>query len=201
MALKTVVGGRDTDSFCTLEESLAFISLLGIDTTEWENQEDENKEYCLQLAAQAMEYFPWRGKRVFCGQALVFPRDCQDNVYIYPTEIKQAQAQIAFNVIFRALQALATQPTEDGPQSDSRVTRVSLGGMLEVAFSSDPAKTGTFLDRLTRSLQFPIYLAVVKWTSQVRGGIVTDAVDDAPCLTTTTTTTITSTTSTTVTSP
>jgi hypothetical protein len=198
MAIKTAVGGRESNSFCNASEADDYIALLGIDTTAWDDQDDDQKDYCLQLAAQALDLLPWRGQRVYCGQALCFPRSFQDDMGMVPDEVKQAQAQIAFNVIFRALQSIATQPTEDGPQSDSRVQRVSLGGMLDVWFSSDPAKTGTLLDRLTRSLQFPIYLAIQRFTSQVRGGTVTDGLAEAVCLTTTTTESTTSTTSTTM---
>jgi hypothetical protein len=199
MALELAVGGRQTESFCSAEEADAYIALLGMDTTSWDALETAAKEFRLKLAAQVMDYLPWRGLRPYCGQALCFPRTCQDDVTRYPDEVKQAQAQLAFNLIHRALQALAEQSPDDGLVSASRVTQVSLGGLLSVSFSGDPAKAGTLLDRITNSIQFPVYLALTRYTSQIRGGTVKD-VDIVTCSTTTTSTSTTSTTTTSTTS-
>lgn len=186
MALKTAVGGRESNSFCTVAEADAALVLLGQEEgatapADWSALSQGQKEFRLQLAAAAMSFFPWRGTRVYCGQALPFPRDCQDDVTVVPDEIKVAQAQIAYNVIH---QALKSEPAMDGDEnplegSDLRVTQVSLGGLLTVAFSGEPAKAGTILDRLVKSLQFPIYLALQKFTSQVRGGIIGNAPESA----------------------
>lgn len=199
MGLITIVGGRESNSYCTLKEGAVFIALLGVDLTAWENLEQAQQEFCFVLAAQAMHYFPWTGRRAYCGQALDFPRTSQDNVTVYPEEIKQAQAQIAFNVIFRALQALANQPSEGATTDLSKVRQVSLGGLLSVSFDNMAAKGGTIMDMLTRSLQFPIYMAVTRWVSQFRGGVVGDAEEETCSTTTTSTSTTTSSTTSTTT--
>ena len=182
MALRVAVGGRESNSFCTVEEADAAITLLqsseGADApADWIALSQGQKEFRLQLATAALSYFLWRGKRVYCGQALPFPRDCQEDVTVIPDEVKTAQAQIAYTVIHQALKSEPVMTGTENPLEGSnlRVTQVSLGGLLSVTFSGDPAKAGTILTRLVQSLEFPIYLALAKFTTQVRGGIVGDA--------------------------
>jgi len=209
MALRTAVGGRESNSFVTLEEADEIIVLLpddpGTEPAEGEGEEPDvpgtgwlglteaQKEFRLILAASAMDFLMWRGRRPFCGQALCFPRTCQDDIDIVPDEIKQLQVFLAYSVIDRALSA--RPDIEDGEVGTDRVTSVSLGGMLSVSFGGDATKTGTLLDRLVKSPQFPGYLLVSKFMCQVRGRV---AGEEFECSTTTTTTsTSTSTTTTT----
>lgn len=211
MALRTAVGGRESNSFVTVEESDAIVILFPDDPgaepveaetgppvveavpgTGWLGKTEDQKEFRLVLAAHAMDLLMWKGRRVYCGQALCFPRTCQDNVGMNPEEIKQLQVFIAYSVIDRAL--AARPEIADGEVGSDRVTSVSLGGMLAVSFGGDVTKTGTLLDRLVKSPQFPGYLMVMRYVTQVRGRVVTG--DEFVCSTTTTSTTTTSTTTT-----
>lgn len=199
MALRTAVGGRESNSFVTLKEGLAILATLpdSPDDSGFSDAETAQQELCLSLAAQAMDYLPWRGLRVFCGQALPFPRTCQDVRTVIPDEIKVCQVFIAHSVVWRALQA--RPEIADGGVSTSRVTSVSLGGMLSVSFSGDAAKAGTIMDRLTQSAQFPAYLMVNRYLSQVRGRMTPRDGEEYQCITTTTTTSTTTTTTSTTT--
>ena len=181
MALLTPVGGRESNSFCTLAEAEASLLLyVSEDGTtlpaDWDALKEPQKEYRLLLAVAALAYFPWRGKRVYCGQALPFPRDFQEDHTIVPQDIKDAQALIVYHAIHQAMKG---RPDEEGTENplegaDLRVTQVSLGGMLAVALSGDPAKAGTIIEWLVKTALFPIYLQLAKYTSQVRGGVIED---------------------------
>jgi len=210
MALYTAVGGRESNSFVTLEEADTLVASLPDDPgtepvsgeggepdtpgTGWLGLTEDQKEFCLITAAQAMDYLPWRGLRVYCGQALCFPRTCQDNRGMVPDEFKLCQVFIAHSVIMRAM--LARPEIADGEISTSRVTSVSLGGMLSVAFSGDAAQAGTILDRLVKSPQFPAYLLMNRYLTQVRIRVPSPLGTLVTCSTTTTTSSTSSTTTT-----
>jgi len=187
MALITTVGGADSDSYVTLVEAEATLKKFYPEQYEqWVDIEtDEEREVLLRGSAELMGYLPLRGRKVYCDQALHFPRmlrrDPDDAVYdSIPDGIKECQAQIAFNVLFRA--SLSNAAVEDGAVSGSRVTQVSLGGgLLMVSFSGDNETSGTILDRITRSVNYQSYLSIKKFLSQVRGGIVEDEGYNEPC--------------------
>lgn len=201
MALKTQVGGRDSDSFITVTEADAYLSSGPDDITAWNNLSVAEKELRLKLSAQAIGLLRCRGRQIYCGQALAFPRSCQDVSHSIPEEVKEAQAWIAYSVIHRGLANRPTDITED--VSGSEVSQVMLGGLLMVSFRGSPLSGGSDFERLVRSANFPVYMKLKRWITQVRGGSVmaTDDDDYPTCSTTTTTTstTTTTTTSTTIT--
>ena len=187
MSLIKKVGGKESNSFVTLTEADDIIEGDGFpdDAGEWEDLEDEAKEYRLRLGADLMSSLPLKGNRVFCGQALCFPRDHQVNVHLIPDEVKETQCFVAYAVVHRGL---ASRPeTTDEPESGARVKSVSLGGLLSVSFDGTPATTGTSLDKVIRSSQFPAYLAMTKHLTQFRGSTVRPEDELAACMTTTTT--------------
>jgi len=184
MALKTTVGGRYSDSFVTVDEAETYLSGLYEELGSWDDLETGAKEYRLRLAAKIMNMLPLRGRRVYCGQALAFPRTIQQEYEIIPEEVKQIQAEISYNVVHRAM---ISQPgISEGEVSASRVTEVSLGGLLGVKFDGKPATTGTLLEAVVRSVSFPIWMQVQPYVSQIRGR--QPPADADECLTTTTTT-------------
>jgi len=195
--LITKIGGAESNSFVTVSEADSIVASLPDDSSGWEDLSTSGKEYRLVLAARLMSYLPWSGRKAFCNQALCFPRNIQSNVKEIPQEVKEAQVFIAYSLIHRALAARPTSVTEE--ETGMNVKSVSLGGLLSVSFSGDPILNGTTLEKLVRSTQFPAYLGVSRYTTQVRGGTVIPA-EDETCSTTTTTTSTTSTTTTSTTS-
>lgn len=199
MILKCVVGGRDTNSFVTATEADTIIVDQPDDVTEWFDLSDDQKAYRLVLAAQLMGYLPWAGLQIYCGQALCFPRRVRGVVVGYPDAIKQAQVQMAYSVVHRGL---ANRPDIDEATASNWATSVNIGGLLSLSFGGKPPAGGSILDQITRSAQFPIYLLVKQYLSQVRGGSIaeTDDADYPSCSTTTTTSSTSSTSSSTSTS-
>jgi hypothetical protein len=192
--LITHVGGKESNSFISLNEADALIEQLPDDPTEWENLEDTQKEYRLVIAANVLGMLQLRGWKCYEGQALCFPRTSQlaGTRGTIPESVKLAQLEIAYNVVHRALN---TRPDlAEGPINPSRVTQVSLGGLLSVAFSGDSAKAGTFLDSLVKSASFTVYARLKPWIAQIRGRVVGNL---KGVTLSTTTTTVTETTTTT----
>jgi hypothetical protein len=184
VALKTKIGGRESDSFITVAEADAFLGVDYPDAVDsWDALSDTEKEQMLRTAAQLMGYLSWKGRRIYCGQALPFPRVCESSRFLIPTEVKRAQALIAYSVVFRSFQS--RYAPSGGDESASRVTQVSLGGLLSVSFAGSPATSGNVLDRIVRSVQYPIFAELRKFLTQIRGGSVSKT---PQCSTTTTTT-------------
>lgn len=186
MSLKIIKGGRDSESFITVAEADALLADLPDDPAEWEALSEADKEYRLILSAQVLGLLPWRGRQTYCGQALCWPR----SVYQHgiPAEVKEAQAQVAYTVIHRGLAQLPDSASEDPSMSDLK--SVSLGGILSVTFATDGGLSGgTMLDRLVGSIQFPVYMRLKRWLSQMRWGTILETTDDEypTCSTTTTT--------------
>lgn len=194
MSLITKIGGRESNSFVTLDEADDLITSEGFpdSSDEWEDLEDGQKEYRLKMAAQMMSFLPLKGDRVFCGQSLCFPRTVQNDVHSIPDEVKETQCFIAYSVIHRGLVNRPESASEG--ESGSRVSSVSLGGLLSVSFAGSPVTTGSALDRMIRSSQFPAYMTMSKFLTSFRGGTVKNADELTPCMTTTTTTSTTTTT-------
>lgn len=196
MSLKTSVGGRDSDSFITVAEADAFIAKGPDDTAEWSALTTAGKEYRLRLAAQAIGMLPWRGYQTYCGQNLCWPRRVDGEHLCCPCEVKEAQAFVAYSVIHRGLSNRPSSVTEE--ETGDRVSNVSMvSGLLQIAFAGTPVKGGTLLDQIIRSAQFPVYLKLKRFLSQVRiwSTPETDDEDYPQCSTTTTTSTSTTTTS------
>jgi hypothetical protein len=189
MSLIVKVGGRESNSFTTLAEADEIILAEGFpdDSAEWEDLEEEAKNYRLILGAEIMCKLPLGGLRVYCGQALAFPRTNQVNDHIIPLEVKETQCFLSYSVIHRGLAARpdAASETETG----ANVKSVSLGGLLSVSFEGRPIENGTVLDKAIRSSQFPAYMRMKRYMQSFRGVSVRDADELATCRTTTTTST------------
>lgn len=196
MSLRTSAGGRDTESFVSVAEADTFIAALPDDPTKWTALSTEEKEYRLILAAQIVGMLPNRGRKIYCGQALAYPRSGQggDGTTI-PEIIKEVQAQLAYSVVHRGLAKL---PDVEDDASGPAIKSVSLGGLLSVTFASGPLSRGSLLDQMISSIQFPVYLRLKRYLSQFRWGSIkqTSDTDYPTCSTTTTTTTTTSSSST-----
>ncbi len=192
MALDVHVGGATAESFVTVAEADTIVTTLPDDSAAWLALTSAQKEYRLKLAAALFGYMPIRGRKVYCTQALPFPRNVQGNVHVIPDDVKETQVFLAYSVIHRGLENRPTDVTE--AESGAAVSQVSLGGMLSVAFSGSAVKSGSQLDKIMRSPQSPAYLMMKRWLSQVRGRTVPNA-DEYTCSTTTTTTTSSTTTS------
>lgn len=201
MSLRTSVGGRDTVSFISVVEADAYISALPDDPTDWTALSTADKEYRLILAAQVIGMLPNRGRKIYCGQALAYPRSGQggDGTTI-PAVIKEVQAQLAYTVVHRGLAKL---PDIEDDASGPAIKSVSLGGLLSVTFATGSLSGGSLLDRIISSVQFPVYMRLKAFLSQFRWGSIkqTDDSDYPTCSTTTSTTTTTSSSSTTTTVP
>lgn len=179
MALITTIGGATSDSYITLVEAVALLKVSFPEQyEEWTDLEEEMQEALLRGACDVISYLSLRGKKVYCEQALSFPRmllrDAEDVVYdSIPNGVKSAQAEIAFNVLYRA--SLSGAEVAEGEVAGSRVTQVSLGGgLLMVSFAGDNETSGTMLDRVTRSINHRTYLALRRHLTQFRGGYVED---------------------------
>ncbi len=190
MALFIKVGGRETDSYITASEADGYISNLPEDATLWNALSIANKEYRLILSAQIMGLLPWRGIKIYRGQALSFPRSIQGRYTAknIPDEVKKAQAQIAYSAIHRAL---LERPDIAEGTGNTKVSKVSLGGgSLSVSFTTDKGSGGSTFDIFMRTTHWPIYALLKQFLVQVRGRVILNA-DEAVTLSTTSTTTTT----------
>lgn len=190
MSLIVKVGGRESNSFVTLAEANAIMEVIFSEAefVVWDDLEDSQKEYRLKLAARMIETLPYRGWRAYCGQSLCFPRTTQHNVKVIPEEVKETQCFVALNIIHKGL---SSRPSPDEAESGALVSSVSLGGLLGVKFTGDDPTTGTGLDQIIRSSQFPAYVRMRRYSTQFRGGTVRNEDNMPTCSTTTTTTTTT----------
>lgn len=182
MALVTVAGGRDSNSFVSVEEADAIILTLPDAGTEWSALTTAQKELRLKLAADAMNYLPFRGRKIYVGQALSWPRS-GFGPKMLPQEVKDVQVFIAYSVIHRALANRAdVSESSSGPSLRS----FSLGGMLSASIGDSLQKKG-LLDAITDSTQFPATLILSRYLTAFRGRSVPNTDDDdAPVLSTTT---------------
>jgi hypothetical protein len=112
-----------------------------------------------------------------------------------PDEVKESQVFVAYSVVHRALANRPESVVEAA--AGSRVTRVSLGGLLSVGFSGEPIAAGSYMDKMVRTTHFPAFLKMKRWLTQVRGG--QPETEEPTCSTTTTSTTSTTITTTTTT--
>ncbi len=190
MALKCVIGGRDSESFVTVAEATVLAAGLPDGTTVWSTLTTAEKELRLKLAAQVMSYLPFRGKRLYRGQALTWPRSGFGNKVV-PKAVKEAQVFIAISVIHRALANRGAVSDSVGPS----VTSVSLGGLLSVSFGAG-FQRGSALDAVTDSANFPAILGLSQYLTQIRGRVIPAEEDATELLSTTTTTSTTGTTTT-----
>jgi len=147
MALNTTVGSKTANSFCTVVQADAYIAASlwsASDKALWTALSDSEVEALLKLAAIMMCGMGWIKYPVYKKQALPFPRwyvdDDGNDVYVndddstvgIPDAIKKAQAYIAFDVVYRALQD-RTSPG-DGVAGEA-IERLSLFGDVSIGFS------------------------------------------------------------------
>lgn len=180
MSLNVKVGGVETDSFITVAEADAYLADLPDDDTAWNTLTVTEKELRLEMAAQLMGNLKWRGQRVYKNQGLCFPRSIQGyhatiHRHYIPEDIKKAQAFVAYSIIHRALENRPSSVTDE--ELEGRINQVSLGGLLTVSVAGSGTTSGSYLDKLVKDAQFPLYLIVKKWVIQVRGRMVRDPED------------------------
>lgn len=193
MALNILVGRSYSDSLVTVLEADAIIASLPDSTEEWKGLSTTEKEYRLKLGIQMLGMLPLRGRRAYELQALCFPRTCQADVEIIPDAAKRAQVAIAYQVVHRGLN---NRPEIGADDSYGRLTKMSLGGLLNFSLGDKPLTGGNFLDAIIRSVHFSIYVDLKQYISQVRGRSILNADEDFYHTLSSTTSTSTSTTST-----
>lgn len=186
MSLIIKVGGKETNSFITVEEADELVALLPDGDTVWSELTPAEKEYRLKLAAHMIGYLRLRGMRAYQGQRLCFPRTHQTNVRTIPTEVKEAQAFIAVSVVHRGLENRPSDPAAKETTND--ISRLSLGGALSVSFHKGKTRPSDSLSKMIQSAQFPALIGMKPHLTQVKGVI---CGSDTVTLSTTTTTTTT----------
>jgi hypothetical protein len=196
MALNTLIGRKNSNSFITIDEADSILVNLPDDVTDWDALSDTEKEYRLILAAHLMGMLGLRGRKAYKFQKLCFPRTSQEDfgleVTIIPDEAKRMQAAIAYSVVHRGL---ANRPSVTTDETYGRVNRFSVGGILHWGTGSAPLTGGTLLDAVIRSTHFNIYLEFKPYLTQISGGVILNADEvDYHTLSSTTTTSSTSTT-------
>lgn len=184
MALNTRVGDPSSDSFVTVTEADVILQAGPDDDSEWAGLTVAEKELRLRLAASAMSSLAFSGRRCYARQALCFPRG-KWGCRTIPTEIKEAQAFIAYSVVHRGLLG---RPVITAKGAVTGVKSVALGGMLAVTFGNQASTS--VLDEMTASTQFPILMRLQRFLTQIRGG----SVGEEPTWSTTTITTVSTTT-------
>ena len=200
MPLHTKIGGRETNSYITIVEADTILTKLPEDDTTWLELPDEDKEDRLIMAFNVMDMLPFVGNRIYVGQAASFPRDFQATyglgLKVIPQIVKDAQAQIAFSVIHRAL---VDRPAVSEGVGGTRVSRISLGGLLSVSFVNQSTEGASSFDVFLKTIHWPIFAKLMPYMTSMRGGVVINLVDEPTLSTTTTSTSTTSTTTSTTT--
>ena len=176
MSLDTTVGGVDAESYITLEESDNLVTQLPDDPSEWLSLYPEDKEYRLFLAAQAMRFMKWKGRKDSLDQALSFPRTVQSDTTKIPEEIKLAQMFLAYSLIHRGLESRQDMTdktvSSEGPRTLSQLTLKSLSIAFASAESQTTGESGTSLQDMISNVQFPVMLGASKYLAQFRGWVV-----------------------------
>ena len=185
MYLSTTPGASDSTSFIDVVEADEFIEAMPVDFDTWVDLSDIEKEFRLQLAADAMDAeFCFMGYRAYENQRLCFPRaGCQERFGIsleeIPEDVKQAQAYIACEIINRSLLARQETTVDAGDESDAQVSMVSIKG-VSVQFI-DPSTRGAV--RLTSNLadiiedkHSIVYLLLSKYITQIKTRPISTAV-------------------------
>ena len=177
MALDTTVGSATADSMATLEEMETYLQIffvgdpaldtfLGLDTP--------IREEMARQAARFFGYLPLRGDLVYVEdpiQSMPFPRTCQTDTTIIPTEVKEAQAEIMFTIIYRTVLAQSVS-VASGAATNAQVKKFSLGGLLSIEFAQKGDNSGSILEQFTRSISSLTWLKLQKYITQVRGGVI-----------------------------
>lgn len=165
-------------------------TVLGLTVGEYESASlDAQKEYLLMLSALLIGRLPLKGKRVYTGQALDFPRTSQSDVTEIPDAVKEAQAIIASMVILPNMQNHSQWSSDlNMPSSlrESSVSRVQVAGIMTVDMTSSSnlltqaSLQSSPVNLLLRSADvycLPVYLRMRPYLSQFKGGVI-NSIDD-----------------------
>ena len=172
MALVITPGSPDADSMATVDEANIYISgnFPEEDVEIWDALELSKKEQLLRLGAEVMGYLPFRGYKMYIGQTMVFPRNLFPSI---PQIVKNAQIELTMNV---ALRAELVQPSiATGAESSSKISQVSLAGIISVSFDEEGDASGSLLDQLVRNINLSTFAGLRKYLTSIRGGTIGNA--------------------------
>ena len=169
MALITTIGAPDSDSMVTVAEADAYIAenFADSDIAVWDDFALLKKEQVLRIGAEIMGYLPFRGHRVYINQAMVFPRTTATGI---PQVVKNAQIELTMNVVIRA--ALTQPAITSGAESASKISQVSLAGIISVSFEEEGDTSGSLLDQLVRNINLSTFAGLRRYLTSIRGGVI-----------------------------
>jgi len=189
MALDVSIGGSSSESYATVTELDAYLPAMYGAThagvVVFVALATAAKEQRLKLAALMMNTMPWRGAKASRDQRLEFPRwwrtddeydyvsededyfinysDITENAPTTPTEIKNAQCEIAYQVVDHIL---SLDPLSFPEQT---IKSFELGGSLAIEFFGSVDSPNLSKNNLS-SLDI-IYAHVGKWYKRITGGV------------------------------
>lgn len=190
MALITTVGGNDSNSYATVEESDSYLELMyrGEIPASWDELDEPDKENRLIIAALLMNQFSWRGEKACRDQNLSFPRwwrtddehdlmaDDEDTFINYsdipdgtgpvtPAEVKYAQTELAYQVVSHILQL------DPLAFPEKEIKMFELGGSLGIEFFGNSSNPAMFAKAKLTSLDV-VYAYLGKWLERIGGAVV-----------------------------
>lgn len=74
MEIITTPASHKSNSYLTLAQAETYLNDYGRTNAEWDNLSDNQKKFALILAANALNTFTYKGKKVVINQSLAFPR-------------------------------------------------------------------------------------------------------------------------------
>lgn len=169
MTLSVTPGAPDANSLVTLAEAQDYIEkhFSAGDIAIWNAFEAERQEELLVLGAGILGYLPFSGSRTYINQAQVFPRHKWSGI---PSVIKNAQIELTMNVVLRA--DLVRPEVSSGAEATSKITNVSLAGIISVGFGDEGDNSGTLLDQLTRNINLQTMIGLRPYLTSIRGGVI-----------------------------
>lgn len=182
MALNVTVGSANADSMATLQEANTYMETFFASDpglTSWGNLEVSAQEDIMRMAATFFNYLPLRGLKVFIPteespdtpeQAMPFPRTIQTDTTMIPKEVKDAQIEIAFSIIYRTI--LSRASITSGVATSSQVKKLGLGGLLSIEFSNTGENSGSIMEQFTRGINSLTWLRISKYIGQIRGATI-----------------------------
>lgn len=186
MILVATTGASNANSLCDRSEARTYILASGLSITDWDDLSAEEQDNALILAGIALKNLIWDGFPCYMYQAMPFPRwrgdeeeftaDTAQN----PETIKQAQALLAYDVIWRGLQGRTSPAT--GPATDA-IKSLSLFGDISISFRDSaeiPLRNGITLAGLMRAGYSQIYLLLSEWATEI--GFLSDWLEEEPDL-------------------
>lgn len=188
MTLIAYTGGAESNSYADLTWLEAYmVTIYGSPlSSDWTGLTTAQKEWCCEMACHMMGYLPLRGRRSYRYQGLPFPRTCQTDPAVVPTEVKQAEAMLAYEI---AAPSMAQELSSIGTVPSGNISGLTIGP-LTVNFATSTSGYYGIMTRLLKSGHPQIYLKLKKFISQIRGPKMrTESeryLDDATLLTTTT---------------